>query len=274
MQKATKTLLDGLMFPEGLRWHDDRLYFSDMNDGKVMSVDMDGDSRTIIDMPGPCSGLGWHPDGRLLVVSMLDRCLMSWDGSKLSLICDLYDMATYHCNDMVVDRKGRAYIGNFGFDLSLGESLKTAELIMVDPDGKAKIVARDMKFPNGCVITEDHKTFIAAETYGACLTAFDIEEDGSLTNRRNWADLVGAVPDGICLDAEKGIWVASPISAEVLRVVKGGEVTDRIPVQTQAYACMLGGKDKKTLFVATSGNTARSGKIEYAGVDIPGAGLP
>ncbi|MDA3789868.1 MAG: SMP-30/gluconolactonase/LRE family protein [Desulfobacula sp.] len=261
------------MFPEGPRWHDNKLYFSDMNDSKVMAVDLQGNFETIVEMPAPCSGLGFRPDGCLLIVSMPDRCLMSWDGNELALVCDLYDMATYHCNDMVVDPLGRAYIGNFGFDLSSGVP-KSAEIIMVTPDGTAKIVAKEMKFPNGSVITPDHKTIIVAETYGACLTAFDIKKDGTLENQRTWANLTGAVPDGICLDKSGGIWVASPISSEVLRVIEGGEVTHRIPVQTQAYACMLGGKDRKTLFIATSGNTMRSGKIEIVQVDIPGAGLP
>jgi sugar lactone lactonase YvrE len=274
IDKTPKTLIDGLMFPEGPRWHDNKLYFSDMNDCKVMAVDLKGNLETILEMEGPCSGLGWRPDGCLLIVSMLDRRLMKWDGKELTLVCDLYEMATYHCNDMVVDAKGRAYIGNFGFDLSSGVPPKSAEIIKVNLDGTATVVGDEMQFPNGSVITPDHKTIIVAETYGACLTAFDIKEDGTLENRRNWANLVGAAPDGICLDAEGGIWVASPISSEVLRVVEGGKVTHNIPVQTQAYACMLGGEDRKTLFIATSGNTMRSGKIEIVQVDTPGIGLP
>lgn len=272
--KKTTVLIEGLMFPEGPRWHDNKLYFSDMNACKVMSVDLCGKLETIVELPGPCSGIGWRPDGCMLIVSMLDRCLMSWDGNELSLVCNLHEMAAFHCNDMVVDSKGRAYIGNFGFDLSSGAPPKSAELIRVDPDGSATIAAQNMKFPNGSVITPDNKTFIVAETYGACLTAFDIKEDGTLENRRTWADLAGTAPDGICLDARDGIWVASPISSEVLRVVEGGQVTHKIGVKTQAYACMLGGEDRKTLFIATSGNTRGSGKIEVVQVDIPGAGLP
>lgn len=274
MENITRVLIDGLMFPEGLRWHGNRLYFSDMNDSKVMSVDLQGDLETIIQMPGPCSGLGWEPDGSLLVVSMLDRCLMRCNGNELALVSDLFDMAAFHCNDMVVDQRGRAYIGNFGFDLSSGAPPQTAEIIMVAPGGNARVVARVMHFPNGSVITPGHQTLIVAETYGACLTAFDIREDGILENRRIWAHIPGAAPDGICLDAKGGIWVASPVGSHLLRVVQGGEVTHRIPVKTRAYACMLGGNDRTTLFVATSGNKRRSGKIEVVQVEIPGAGLP
>jgi sugar lactone lactonase YvrE len=271
---ATHKLISGLEFPEGLRWHNDRLWFSDMNACKVMSVDMKGNLETIQETPGPCSGLGWLPDERLLIVSMLDRRLLRMDADGLSLVADLMGLATYHCNDMVVDRQGRAYVGNFGFDLSRGDSPRPAEIIMVQPDGAARVVAEGLSFPNGIVITPDGKTLIVAETYGACLTAFDIEPDGSLSGKRNWATLDGAVPDGICLDHEGCIWVASPVSNEALRVQEGGEITDRVKVENNAYACMLGGPEMRTLFIATSGHHATSGRIEAIDVEIPGAGLP
>jgi sugar lactone lactonase YvrE len=271
MQKQTNTLLTGLLFPEGPRWHDNKLWFSDMNAGKVMTVDMEGNAKTIVEVKGSPSGLGWLPDGKLLIVSMHDRRLLRLDPEGLREVVDLSHMASCHCNDMVVDKKGRAYIGNFGFELN-GQEFKPAEIIMVTPKGHASIVADNMAFPNGSVITPDNSTLIVAETWGACLTAFDILPDGTLENRRIWASLTNAVPDGICLDAENGIWVASPISAEVLRVLEGGEVTHRVKVSTQAYACMLGGPDLKTLFIMTAG--PGGGRIETARVDIPGAGLP
>ncbi len=267
-------LIEGLIFPEGPRWHNHQFYFSDMNDGKVICADLSGNTRTLIDMPGPCSGLGWRPDGTLLVVSMLDRCLMSWDGAQLHLVCDLYDLATYHCNDMVVDALGRAYIGNFGFDLNSGQPLKTAEIIMVTPDGNARVVADGLRFPNGTVITPDQQTLIVGQTFGKCLTSFDIQPDGSLENQREWAPLPGIYPDGICLDTQNGIWVACPRTATVYRVEQGGKITHSIKVKTNAYACMLGGEDRRTLFIATSGTSHRSGRIETVQVEIPGAGLP
>lgn len=271
----TNVLVDDLLFPESPRWHDNIFYFSDMNDGRVISVDLKGNTKILIEMPGPCSGIGWRPDGTMLVVSMQDRRLMSWDGKKLDMVCDMYDMATYHCNDMVVDKKGRAYVGNFGFDLGDRNNVKPAEIIMVDLDGTPKVVADNLLFPNGTVITPDGKTLIVGQTFGHCLTAFDIREDGTLGAPQQWAKLPDIIhPDGICLDANGGIWVACPGTAKVYRVEQGGIITDTIPVKTNAYACMLGGPDGTTLFIATAGNTYRSGKIETIQVKIPGAGLP
>lgn len=247
-----------------------------------MTVDMERNAETVVEVPGQPSGLGWLPDGRMLVVSMTDRRLLRLDSNGLSEVADLHELASFHCNDMVVDREGRAYIGNFGFDLIGQKPFAPAEIILVKPDGAAHVVANEMAFPNGSVITPDGETLIVAETFGARLTAFDIEPDGSLAGRRIWAQLDGAFPDGICLDAEDAIWVASPgENSTVLRVREGGEITHRIEVSTQAYACMLGGPDRCTLFILTSKTTnpekARaqaSGRIETIRVDIPGAGLP
>jgi sugar lactone lactonase YvrE len=174
-----------------------------------------------------------------------------------------------------------AYIGNFGFDLSTNAPLKPAEIIMVTPDGKARIVAEALFFPNGMIITPDGQTLVVAETWGNCLTAFDIQLDGSLARRRTWAKLDGAYPDGICLDAEGAIWVAAPSPGEVLRVNPGGNVTHSVKVSTKPYACMLGGHDRRTLIVCTADplNPDRfraepNGKIEMVEVEVPGAGLP
>ena len=281
MKRETKVLLEGLVFPEGPRWHEGKLWFSDMHAHRVMTVDLDGRAESIVEVPAQPSGLGWLPDGRLLVVSMKDRRLLRLDPSGLVTAADLSSLASHQCNDMVVDRHGRAYVGNFGFDLHQQESFRHAEIILVTPDGKARVVAESMSFPNGTVITPDGRTLIVGETYGPCLTAFDIEPDGSLVNRRLWAQLQSAVPDGICLDAEGAIWVASPLSAEVLRVREGGEIAERIRVATQAFACMLGGRDRRTLFVLTA-NTSDpalaaaepSGRIEMVEVEVPGAGWP
>jgi len=202
MASETRILLDGLMFSEGPRWHDGKLWFSDMHAHKVMTVDLAGNVETIVEVPNWPSGLGWLPDGRLLVVSMTDRRLLRLDPEGLTEVGELSGLASHHCNDMVVDRQGRAYIGNFGFDLAAQADYAPAEIVMVTPDGKARVVADQMAFPNGMVITPDDRTLIVGETFEACLTAFDVENDGSLINRRIWAKLEGSVPDGICLDAE------------------------------------------------------------------------
>jgi len=278
----TETLVSGLCFGEGPRWHNGRLYFSDMHGNTVYAADTSGELETIVrledDEP---SGLGWLPDGRMLIVSMRNRKLLVLDGNELSEFADLSGIATYHCNDMVTDLKGRSYVGNFGYDLHNDAEFQKAELILVHPDGKTALAADDLAFPNGTVITPDEKTLIVGESFGARLTAFDIQPDGTLLNRREWAKIDGAVPDGICLDEAGGIWVASPVSNEVLRIIEGGEVTDRVKIENQAYACMLGGQDGKTLFIMTSRAShpvqckkEKSAAVEFVTVKHAGAGLP
>ncbi len=181
---------------------------------------------------------------------------------------------------MVVDARGRAYVGNFGFDLHGGGTPCEANLALVTPEGEVRVVAEKLRFPNGTVITPDGRTLVVGESFGACLTAFDVEEDGSLSGRREWARMEAAVPDGICLDAEGAIWVASPVSGAVLRLREGGEVADRIEVEHQAFACMLGGPERRTLFLCTAASShpdetgTRLGRIEVVEVDVPGVGLP
>ena len=282
MTRTTEVLLDGLCFPEGPRWHEGKLWFSDMHAHRVMTVDLEGRAATIVDVPAQPSGLGWLPDGRLLVVSMLDRRLLRLDGDRLVEVADLSQLAACHCNDMVVDAQGRAYVGNFGFDLHTeGWEFHHAEILLVAPDGAARVVADGLSFPNGTVITPDGRTLIVGESFAARLTAFDVQPDGGLTNRREWAKLESGTPDGICLDAEGAVWYASPVSAECIRVAEGGRVLDRVPVSTQAFACMLGGPERRTLFVCTANDSnptavrdAHSGRIEMVEVDVPGAGWP
>ena len=274
--------LDRLAFPESPRWHDGALWFSDFYTQRVQRVDMKGRCETVVCVPGQPSGLGWLPDGRLLVVSMSDRRLLRLEGAVLVEVADLAKLAPFHCNDMVVDAKGRAYIGNFGFDFAARQAPRSTGLILVLPDGQARVVAQDLHFPNGAVITPDGRTLIIGETYAARLTAFDIADDGSLSGRRVWATLDKAAPDGICLDAEGAIWLASPISREVIRVREGGEVTHRIATPGQAVACMLGGPDRRTLFVLTGkvmvtpeqSRASLTGMIYTLPVVVPGAGLP
>jgi sugar lactone lactonase YvrE len=278
---TTTVLVEGLRFPEGPRWHDGRLWCSDQHDRHVLAIGVDGTVETIVDVPGAPSGLGWLPDGRMLVVSMEDRRLLRLDPDGLTEVADLSEHATWHCNDMVVDAVGRAYVGNFGFDLDGHADVVPAAMVRVDPDGSVLLAAPDLRFPNGTVITDDGRTLVVGESYGGCLTAFDVDADGGLSNRRLWAKLAGAVPDGICLDAEGAIWSACPLTGRVLRVREGGEVTDEVHVtRNGAYACMLGGPEERTLFVcaadasdpAATGD--RRGAIETVDVDVPGAGRP
>ncbi len=281
MARTPEVLLDGLAFPEGPRWHRGTLWFSDMHNHRVQTVGLDRRSEVVVEVPNRPSGLGWLPDGRLLVVSMTDRRLLRLEDDRLVEHADLGSLASFHCNDMVVDRDGRAYVGNFGFDFDARQDPKPAELVLVTPDGAARVAAGDLRFPNGTVITPDGNTLIVGESFGGRLTAFDVSDDGSLSGRRTWAQLEGAVPDGICLDEEGAIWVASPISAEVLRVHEGGQVSERIPVKTQAYACMLGGVDGRTLFICTAETSnpeecrqKASGRIEIVEVEVRRAALP
>ena len=281
MADQTKILLEDLTFPEGPRWHEGRLWFSDFYAHEVIAVDMAGQRETIVKVPGQPSGLGWTPDGRLLVVSMTDRRLLRLDPAGLVEVADLSALANYHCNDMVVDGDGGAYVGNFGFNSHDGSEFKAADLIRVDPDGGVSVAAEGLAFPNGSVITPDGDTLIVGETRGNILSAWDRAPDGGLSNRRVWANLGGGFPDGICLDANGAIWVADPRNKETIRVLEGGVVTDRISTgEMGSFACMLGGSERRTLFICTclqSGpDTAalRSGRIETVEVKVPGAGWP
>jgi sugar lactone lactonase YvrE len=270
----SEILIDGLLFPECPRWRDNKLWFSDMEAREILTSDMTGNVEFLLDVPNRPSGLGWLPDGTLVIVSMEDRKLLRFDSKSVQTYADLSKLATYHLNDMVIDDQGRAYVGNFGFDYFHNAPFVPAELILVSPNGDAKVIMRDMAFPNGSVITPDNKTFIVGETFAARLTAFDIEKDGSLTGKRIWANLKSLAPDGICLDEKGGIWVTAPGRGRVVRVLEGGMITHIVKVENDAYACILGGPDRKTLFIATSTHERNKGRIEFVQVEYAGAGLP
>ena len=258
----------------------------------MKSVSLAGDVRVELKIDDRPSGLGWTPDGSLLVVSMTKRQVLrrAADGT-VSVHADLGHIATFHCNDMVVDSAGGAYVGNFGFDLDAEIAARgipdvlanhaTARLAYVAPDGQTRVAAEDMHFPNGPVITPDGKTLIVGETLSGVLTAFDIGPGGDLSNRRVWASTQPAIPDGICLDAEGAIWIANPVAPECVRIAEGGKVLETIDTGQPCYACMLGGDDGRTLFMltaATSDHEAAAaqatGKILVAQVDSPRAGQP
>jgi sugar lactone lactonase YvrE len=283
MAKQPEVLLDGLAFPEGPRWHEGRFWFSDMHAHEVVTVTVDGQRDTVLEVENQPSGLGWLPDGRLLVVSMTDQRVLRQepDGSVVTH-ADLSAQASWWCNDMVVDGQGRAWVGNFGFDLfAPSPERRPAEIIRVDPDGTTTVVCDDAEFPNGSVITPDGSTLIVGESMGNRLRAFTIAADGTLTDDRIWADLGDNLPDGICLDADGAIWSADPINGGCLRVAEGGEVLDRIETGRGCFACMLGGEDRRTLLLCTADDSDpekcrlnRTGRLETVRVDVPGAGLP
>ena len=286
-----RTLLTGLHFGEGPRWHDGRLWFSDFHAHSVSSVSLAGDVRVELEIDDQPSGLGWLPDGSLLVVSMTKRQLLrrAPDGT-VGVHADLGGIATFHTNDMVVDALGRAYVGNFGFDL--GAAMESggiegvmakpglADLALVHPDGRVDVAARGLAFPNGSVITPDGKTLIVGETFGARLTAFDIAGDGTLSNRRVWAPLAPRIPDGIALDAAGRVWVANPMAPECVLVAEGGEVVEVIATDQPCYACMLGGDDGRSLFMLTAPpltdppSPTPAGRILVATVEVGHAGRP
>jgi sugar lactone lactonase YvrE len=277
-----KVVCRDLCFGEGPRWHEGRLYLSDMHDLKVLAIDPSGRRETIVEVPQQPSGLGWLPSGDLLVVSMLDRKVMRFDGRRLAVHADLGALAKFHCNDMVVDARGRAYVGNFGFDLHANAPFCATDLVAVEPDGAARIVASELGFPNGTVITPDGKTLIVAESFSGRLTAFDVDARGDLSDRRVFAQLPqGVVPDGICLDEAHGVWVASPTTNECLRVEAGGAITHRVALDQGAFACMLGGAEERSLYILTAPGShpeqcraARAGRVEVVDAPYRRAGYP
>ena len=268
MTDAATTVVSGFKFLEAPRWRDGRIWFSDFYTHQVMSAAEDGsDLREEATVPQQPAGLGWLPDGRLLIVSMKDRKLLRREpDGTLVVHGDLSSAATGHTNDMAIDAAGRAYVGNFGFDLMSGSPLSTAALHRVDPDGTVTEVADDLWFPNGTVITPDN-VLIVNETFGNRSTAFDLTDDGRLTNRRVWAEfaplpsdramdkLFGELKvagDGCCLDSEGALWIADADNARLLRVTEGGRITDELHPGSNVYACALGGADGRTLYACAA----------------------
>ena len=257
---APKRLLDHLAFPEGPRWHDGWLWFSDVTNKRVVRVDVGGRHEVVATFDDRPSGLGFLPDGALLVVAMTQRRLVRVAGGKVELYADLRDFGGDFANDMVVDADGRAYVGVRSAALKPGFALPDAKdapdlVVVVDPSGSASVAADRMVSPNGTVITPDGRTLVIAETYAHRLTAFDRARDGTLSGRRIFAEVDGVYPDGICLDDDGAVWVGSPYSDEFVRVRDGGEITDRLSVPG-AVACALGGVDRATLFLLAVDGTA------------------
>ena len=277
-----KQLIEGLRFPESPRWGEGCLWFSEKRAKRIVCVD-NGTIINTLDVPGEPGGLGWDPEGRLLVVSMGDQRILRLEGhGLLKEFAHLSELVRGKCNDMVVDQRGRAYVGDFGYDLLSGEDPAPGHLVMVDLEGSARLVADDLGFPNGVVIHEERRLLIVAESAAGRLTAFTVDDDGGLRDRRIFAELGSGVPDGICLDAEGAVWYADPLNCEVVRVEEGGRVLQKISTgQEGAFACVLGGQDGRSLYVCTYTESASVdpsappvGSILLAKVDVPTAGSP
>jgi sugar lactone lactonase YvrE len=277
-----QTLMTGIVFGESPRWHDDRLWFSDWGAQEIIAVDLEGNSEVIVRMPSFPFCIDFLPDGRLLIVSASERLLLRRepDGSLVTHT-DLSSLSEHPWNDIVVDGRGNAYVGNIGFDFPAGE-FAPGTLALVSPNGSARQVADGVAFPNGIVVMPDNSTLIVAESYANSLTAFDIAADGSLSNQRVWADLDNGVPDGICLDTEGAIWYGDVPNKRCVRVREGGEVLQTIELDRGCFACMLGGVDRRTLFLVArewggmerTAEGERTGQVLSAPAPAPGAGWP
>ena len=278
---APTTLYDGLRFPEGARWHEGRLWFSDMHTGEIFRADPSSDAspEVVAHIDDQPSGLAWLPDGSLLVSSMLKRVVVRDDlqGGQ-SVYADLSALTDAPINDMVMDGTGTLYLGGFGYDLYADAPQRPGPVFAVTGPGEAVVTEADMVFPNGSVILSGSRTLVVAETWAARLTAFDIGADGSLSGKRVWADLPeGSTPDGLTVDAEDGVWVSCITNERYLRVVEGGEVTDVIDLPGRCPAdCALGGADGRSLFLVSSNSwmpaetEVREGRVEVVQVSVPG----
>jgi sugar lactone lactonase YvrE len=271
---APTPLAHGFCFGEGPRWFEGLLWFSDMLGEAVHTSNMAG-SLTTLPLPGHSpSGLGFRPDGALLIASAQDRLVLRYDGETVVPIADLSELAPANLGDMVIDHAGRAYIG--------AQAFQGGTVIRLDPDDSATVVAADLDFPNGMVITPDGKTLILAESIGRRLTAFTIDDNGGLTDRRVFADHLDGPPDGIALDAQGGVWAAMTLAHQFDRITGGGAVTDRIDMGDRvAVACALGGPERRTLFLLSSTDAyperlvgTRLSRLDAVLVDVPGAGRP
>ncbi len=276
-------LRTGIAFGESPRWHDGRLWFADWGAQELIAVDVEGRSEVAVRVPSFPFCVDWLPDGRLLIVSARDRLLLRRepDGS-LATHADLSGLSNYPWNEIVVDGRGNAYVNNIGFEFPCGE-FAPGTVTLIAPDGSVRQVADGVAFPNGMAVTPDNTTLIVAESYANKLTAFDIVEDGGLSNRRVWADLGDGVPDGLCLDAEGAVWYADVPNKRCVRVREGGEVLQTIDLDRGCFACMLGGPDGKTLFLvaqewrgmeSAADEEERTGQILTAPAPAASAGWP
>jgi len=289
MKTHTSTILidkaRSLKFTESPRWHDGKLWFLDIHDKRIKTADLEGRVETALELPFIPNAFGFRRDGSIIVGDAMQRKIYLWDGKALQPLADIADITVFCLSDGIVDAQDRLYVGDIGYNFfdPANKPVDTCVIACVDPDGRAWVVAKDLSFPNGMVITPDGKTLIVAETMGHRLTAFDIAADGSLANRRVYAQLPEEMsPDGIALDAEGAVWLANPEGKfGALRVREGGEIVERVELDTECYAVMLGGPKRQQLFICGSdshdpGEIARtpSATLRVVEVTAPGAGTP
>jgi sugar lactone lactonase YvrE len=296
-QHETRVIGEGFSFLEGPRWHDGALWASDFFTRRVLRFGKGG-AEVVCSLPGSMpSGLGWDPQGRLLISSMLDQRILRFEGEELVEVADLSALAAWHCNDMLVDDAGRAYVGNFGWDDESSTAVQATDLLRVEPDGAVAVAAGDVVFPNGIAISPDGGTLLLAETFAARISAYDRDADGVLSNRRTWAQFAPApfattaeasasgvpLPDGMALDAEGALWIGDAAGSGAVRVAEGGEILDRVPAgngQT-VFAVALGGADRRTLYMCAAApygtldvTTVHEARLLACPVEVPGVGLP
>ena len=275
-----RVLVTGRGLIEAPRWHEGRLYFSDWTAGEVLAMDAAGHTEVVARVRSLPLCSAWLPDGRLLIVSSADgRLLRREPDGSLHTHAELGGPGW---NDIVVDGRGNAYVNSVGFDMTAGEAPRPGHVVLATPDGAVRRVAEDLAFPNGMAVTADNATLIVAESHGQRLTAFDIGADGGLTGRRVFADLGDDPPDGICVDAEGAVWYATVPGRRCVRVAQGGRVLQTIQLDRGGFACVLGGPDRRTLFVTAAEwrpdlpelVPAGSGQLCASPVTVPGAGWP
>ncbi|MFE9093541.1 SMP-30/gluconolactonase/LRE family protein [Streptomyces sp. NPDC007264] len=257
---APLRLSERIVYPESPRWRDGELWFSDVHDYAVKRVTADGFVHTVVRVPSRPAGLGFLPDGRLLIAGALDRCLWTWDGDTLALVADLSDMTRGLLNDMVVDGAGRAFVGDTGFNLMAGEQPRPGQVILAVEDPgtrafRARVVTRDVVFPNGAAVSPDGRAYWVAETAAHRVSRFRVTADGDLVARRTVAELPD-MPDGLCLDETGALWVALLRRGEFRRVGADGTTTDIVSADGRlAVACTLGGHDRRTLYLCSAATT-------------------
>lgn len=297
-QRKTTVVAEGFTYTEGPRWHEGRLYFVDFYTYTVNAVNPDGSVERIAVVDQQPSGLGWLPDGRMLIVSMKDRKILRREpDGTLAVHADISAHCTGHANDMVVARNGQAYVGHFGFDIMGGADHELASVILVNPDGTSRVVADGLSFPNGMVISPDGGTLIVNELFGNRVSKFAIKPDGTLGPRGDFAsygypgdeprwekraEAATIVPDGLTMDAEGAIWVADCAHQRAARIAEGGEILDEVSTAPNGvFAVALGGDDGKTLFLCVAPDfdeaarsAARESQVHAVRVDVPHAGTP
>lgn len=275
--------VSGLGFGEAPRWHDGALWLSDITEQRVLRVDAAGQVQTVVSTPGEPSGLGWLPDGGLLIVQMAEHEVWRYANGTLQRYCTTAPISRSKLNDMVVDRNGRAWVSNFGFDYET-EAPRSTALVGIEPGGQAVLAAEELWCPNGMAIDADGKLlFVGRYSASPEVIEFDMAASGALLNRRVFGRLPdNAVCDGICVDSEQALWIASPTTHEFLRMERGGRISHRVSTGERfAIACVLGGPERRTLYGITAATLSlraahgtRNGRIECTQVAVPGAGVP